>query len=235
MARPRNYSSAMDWGPLRRIRSAHANHKRIAIGALTIGVLTLLAKIFVAGREMAIAWRYGVSGTVDAYQLALTIVTWVPMLFTGIMAVVLVPRLVSLDRRRDDRHVFLREVNGTVFVVGAAVAIVTFLAAPLAARLMASHLDPKTIQLTTSMVRSLSPVALFMVISGYFMARLQAKERFGYTATKTVQPSQLLFSCWGHSCCTTRRRSFSERSWDILHRCCCLPASWLQAIRPSDK
>ena len=63
-----------------RISGVHDNHKRIASGALLIGALTLGAKLFVAAREMAIAWRYGVSGTVDAYQLAITITTWLPML-----------------------------------------------------------------------------------------------------------------------------------------------------------
>jgi putative peptidoglycan lipid II flippase len=171
---------------LQRISGAHANHRRIATGALTIGVLTILAKIFVAGREVAIAWRYGISGTVDAYQLAFTIVTWVPMLLTGIMAVVLVPRLVSLDRRKYDRQPFLREFNATILVLGAAVAAITFLAAPFAAHLMASRLHPETVTLTIRMVRWLSPVALFMIVSGYFTARLQAKERFGYTATEAV-------------------------------------------------
>jgi len=171
---------------LRRFRNAHVNHKRIAAGAITIALLTMLAKVFVAAREVAIAWRYGVSRTVDAYQLALTIVTWVPVMLTALMAVVLVPRLVVLGRRKQAREQFISEFNGTVLMVGIAIGALTFVGAPFVARVMASGVDPTTVRLTTTMVKSLSAVPLFMVVAGYFTARLQAKERFSYTVTEAV-------------------------------------------------
>src|SRR5690348_17183770 len=87
----------------RRLGQVHANHKRIATGALTIAILTLIAKALVAVREMSIAWRYGVSSTVDAYQLSLTIVTWMPMLVSSVIGAVLVPRLVRLRSHADVR------------------------------------------------------------------------------------------------------------------------------------
>jgi murein biosynthesis integral membrane protein MurJ len=170
----------------RRFQSLHANHRRIASGALTIAALTLLAKAFVAGREVAIAYRYGVSATVDAYQLSLTIVTWVPMLLSSVLTVVLVPRLISLDGRKDKRAAFISEFNGSVFLLGGGVALITFLAAPIAARLMAARLGPATLQMTTSLVERMAPVALFMIVAGYLTTRLQAKERFGYTVTEAV-------------------------------------------------
>jgi len=170
----------------RRVNSVHGNHKRIAAGALTIGVLTLLAKAFVAAREMAIAWRYGVSSTVDAYQLSVTIVTWVPMLIAGVLGVVLVPRVVRLDRRKADRDAFLAEFNGTAVVLGAGVALLTYVAAPEASRLMAAQLDAETVRLTILIVQRLSPIALFMILAGYLTARLQARERFGYTLTEAI-------------------------------------------------
>jgi murein biosynthesis integral membrane protein MurJ len=170
----------------RRVRRVHANHKKIAAGAVTIAVLTVIAKALVAVREMAIAWRYGVSGIVDAYQLSLTIVTWVPVMLTAIMSVVLVPRLVMLDRRKPARDQFVSEFNGTVLVVGIGMTVLTYLSAPWAAQLMASRLDAQTLHLTTAMVQRLAPVALFMIVAGYFTARLQARERFSYTVTEAV-------------------------------------------------
>jgi murein biosynthesis integral membrane protein MurJ len=170
----------------RRLRGVHANHKRIAAGAVTIAVLTVIAKALVAVREMSIAWRYGVSGIVDAYQLSLTIVTWVPVMLTAIMSVVLVPRLVMLDRRKPAREQFVSEFNGTVLAVGLGITLLTYLSAPWAARLMASGLDAQTLHLTTAMVQRLAPVALFMIVAGYFTARLQARERFSYTVTEAV-------------------------------------------------
>jgi peptidoglycan biosynthesis protein MviN/MurJ (putative lipid II flippase) len=170
----------------RRLRGVHANHKRIAAGAVTIAALTIVAKALVAAREMAIAWRYGVSGIADSYQLALTIVTWLPMLVTSVLGVVLVPRLVSLHRRPEAREMFVSEFNGAVLALAAVIAVLTYFSAPLAARLMASRLDPETLHLTTTMVERLAPVSLFMIVAGYFTARLQARERFSYTVTEAV-------------------------------------------------
>jgi murein biosynthesis integral membrane protein MurJ len=169
-----------------RISAAHDNHRRIASGAVLIGVLTLGAKLFVAAREMAIAWRYGVSATVDAYQLAITITTWIPMLITGVMTVVLVPRLVSLDRSGSDRREFTNELNGTIVGIGIAVSLLIWLAAPTAANLLASRVNPDTQRATAAIASDIAPAAFCIIVCGYFSARLQSRERFSYSASDAV-------------------------------------------------
>ena len=170
----------------RRLSSPHSYHGRIARGALLIGVLTLLAKIFVAGREIAIAWRFGVSGTADAYALALTATTWLPTMIAGVMAVVLVPRLVGVTRSADRRTGFIAELNGTVLALGFAVAVLTWLAAPAASMLLASRNEPRTLELTAWMSAQLAPIALLIVVSAYLSTRLQAREAYGFSVTEAV-------------------------------------------------
>ena len=169
-----------------RLSSAHSHHKRIAKGALVIGALTLVAKVFVAAREMTIAWRFGLSGTVDAYALAITVTTWLPTMLAGVMAVVLVPRLVSVGKNRERRDGFIAELNGSVLVLGISVMAVTWFAAPTAAVLLASRTEPHTLELTSSMSAQMAPIALLMVTSAYFSARLQARERYGFSLTEAV-------------------------------------------------
>jgi murein biosynthesis integral membrane protein MurJ len=169
-----------------RISAVHSNHRRIAAGALLIGILTLVAKLFVAGREMAIAWRYGVSATVDAYQLSVTATTWLPNMLTGVMAVVLVPRLVKLERDAGEGKSFIAELNGSVLILALVVAVVTWAAAPAAAALLASNMDWRTAELTSTMTGRMAPVSFFMIVAGYLFARLQSRERFGYTVTEAV-------------------------------------------------
>jgi len=170
----------------RRLSSPHSYHGRIARGALQIGLLTLLAKIFVAGREIAIAWRFGVSGTADAYALALTATTWLPTMIAGVMAVVLVPRLVGVTRSADRRTGFIAELNGTVLALGFAVAVLTWLAAPAASMLLASRNEPRTLELTAWMSAQLAPIALLIVVSAYLSTRLQAREAYGFSVTEAV-------------------------------------------------
>jgi murein biosynthesis integral membrane protein MurJ len=171
---------------LSRLAAIHPNHKRIAAAAALIGVLTIVAKLFVAAREMAIAWRYGVGTTVDAYQLALTITTWLPMMLTSVMTVVLVPRLVALGSRPAERRSFVAELNGTVLMLGVAVAALTWAAAPAASALLASGSHAAMLELTATMSRQMAPVALFTVLVGYLSARLQSRERFAYSVTEAL-------------------------------------------------
>jgi len=173
--------------PLRaRLSGVHANHKKIAAGAALIGVLIIVAKIFVAGREIAIAWRFGVSGIVDSYQLAVTITMWLPMLLTSVMTVVLVPRLVALRLRPTDRDAFVSELNGSILIVSLVIAALTWIFAPQAATLLGSRAALRTFPLTTSLARDIAPVALFLFLSGYLSARLQARERFAYSISEAI-------------------------------------------------
>jgi peptidoglycan biosynthesis protein MviN/MurJ (putative lipid II flippase) len=169
-----------------RLSSIHSNHKRIAAGALFIASLALIAKVFAAAREMAIAWRYGVSGTVDAYQLALTVGTWVPMMLTSVISAVLVPRLIALERNTGDRLEFVAEFNGSVLIVGILVTGLTLLTAPTTAALLVSRNQLGALHVTSVMIAQMAPLALFVIFSGYFSARLQARERYSYSLTEAV-------------------------------------------------
>jgi peptidoglycan biosynthesis protein MviN/MurJ (putative lipid II flippase) len=151
---------------LSRLAAVHPNHKRIAAGAALIGVLTVIAKLFVAAREMAIAWRYGVGATVDAYQLALTITMWLPMMLISVMTVVLVPRLVALGGRPVEHRSFVAELNGTVLMLGIAVTALTWAAAPAASALLASGSNAATLELTVTMSREMAPVAVLLIVVG---------------------------------------------------------------------
>lgn len=164
-----------------RLRGVHANHKRIASGAILIGVLVFGAKLFVAAREMAIAWRYGVSAVVDAYQLALTITTWVPLMLMATATVVLVPRMVALHRDPPRYRSFVAQANGSALLLSIAILLLTLVAAPLSVDLLAGALEAETQALVRRMALFLAPVAALSIIAGYLTTRLQARERYGYS------------------------------------------------------
>jgi peptidoglycan biosynthesis protein MviN/MurJ (putative lipid II flippase) len=164
-----------------RLRGVHDNHKRIASGAILIGLLVLGAKLFVAAREVAIAWRYGVSGVVDAYQLGLTIATWVPLMLTSTATVVLVPRLVALHRDPQAYRGFVAQLNGTMLLVALGILLLTVLGTPFAVNLLAGELGAPTQALVRRMAIFLAPVAALSIVAGYLTTRLQARERYGYS------------------------------------------------------
>ena len=69
---------------IRRHWNDPASHdRRIATGFLWVAFFLLVSKLAGAAKEMAVAWRYGVSETVDAYVFVFNLVTWPVTLWFG--------------------------------------------------------------------------------------------------------------------------------------------------------
>jgi murein biosynthesis integral membrane protein MurJ len=169
---------------LGRFGRIHSNHRRIAAGAFVIGALTITSKFFGALREMVLAWRYGISGVLDSYQLATTATTLLPTVVAGILGAVLVPRLVAV--RGPDRVRFIEELNGTMLLLAVAFGLLTWVGAPYTSSLLASHARPDTLRLTAEMSARMAPMASFVILSGFVTARLQSRERFAYSISEAI-------------------------------------------------
>ena len=169
-----------------RLSAVHGNHKRVAQGAALIALLTVVAKIASAAREMAIASRYGVSGTLDAYQMALTVTTMVPAILGAIATAVLVPTLIAARARSSERLHFINELNGAVVLISIVIALLTWAAAPYASALLAGTTYSARLQLTVRMSSALAPVAAFTIGIAYLSARLQSRERYAYSVSEAV-------------------------------------------------
>ncbi|MCT8992271.1 hypothetical protein NYR54_18665 [Chelativorans sp. SCAU2101] len=171
------------------IARLHANHKLIASGMVTVGALVLAAKVIGAAKEVAVAWRYGVSGVVDAYLLALAITTWLPVILSSVSLVVFVPRLAGLEGQ--EREKYISQLNGLYLALAVFSTILTYFAGPPIAGWIAGGLDAKTIALARSAVMWLSPTAGFIMVTGYLALRLQSRRKFAYTFFEAT-PSALI-------------------------------------------
>jgi putative peptidoglycan lipid II flippase len=96
-----------------------AHHRRIAIGFAWISLFVVLGKLAGAAKEMAIAWRYGVSETVDAYVLLFTLANWPVGVWFSILTAVLVPVVVAERAQSPERLArFRRELLGLALASG---------------------------------------------------------------------------------------------------------------------
>src|SRR6266702_8062114 len=82
-----------------RLLQLHPDHMRAVRGISRIAIFVLAGRCAGAAKEMVIAYRYGISNVVDAYQITLTLVTWLPAAFSSVFAFVLVPVLVDLRKQ----------------------------------------------------------------------------------------------------------------------------------------
>jgi peptidoglycan biosynthesis protein MviN/MurJ (putative lipid II flippase) len=168
--------------------NVHDNHRRIAKGALWMGLFVLVAKLCVAAKEMAIAWSYGVGATVDAYQLAYTLTTWLPMMLGAVGTAVLVPPLVALAGQPGTRPSFIGELNAWTMLLGAAATVLTIVVGPSIANVMTGAFNNSTQRLVDDMVWQLSPLAYLMIVGNYLAIRLQALGRYVYSLWEAVPP-----------------------------------------------
>src|SRR5690606_23610102 len=109
-----------------------SDHRRIFSGAMRVAIFLLLGKAVGAFKEMAVAYRYGVSAVVDAYQFTMTLANWLPVTVVGTLSVVLIPVLVRLRRLEPEQRArFLGELQAWTLTIGVVLAVLTYFAWPL--------------------------------------------------------------------------------------------------------
>lgn len=176
-----------------RFSALHSDHKRIARGAIWVALFVLLGKLAGAAKEMAVAYRYGISNVVDAYQLAFTVVTWLPGTLLSVMAMVVIPVLVRL-RKQDaaDRTLFLEEMHGTVLMLGGVFMLLSIFLGPQVLAYLAVNLSDETQQMARNLIFGMAPVALLTLTIGVYAARLQAQEKQVNTLLESVPAAAIL-------------------------------------------
>src|SRR5690554_3724611 len=98
----------------------HSDHQRIARAAFRVALFLLLGKAAGAFKEMAVAYRYGISDVVDAYQFTMVMANWIPVTIVGVFSVVLIPVLVhAKDHHQKQRQRFIGELLGLMLLLGA--------------------------------------------------------------------------------------------------------------------
>lgn len=104
---------------LNRWHRMHRDHRQIARGLVIVAAFVLIAKLAGAAKEMAVAWRYGISPVVDGYLFAFSMLQMPISILTTVMTVVLIPLLAKAGAEDPaGRKRFRSELLGAVLVVG---------------------------------------------------------------------------------------------------------------------
>ncbi|MDR5770014.1 murein biosynthesis integral membrane protein MurJ [Caballeronia sp. LZ028] len=176
----------------RRLNGVHQDHKRIARSAVVLLAFVLAGKCIGASKEMAIAYRYGISGVVDAYQLALTLVTWLPTMITNQLSVLLVPALVALRKDKSEQDGFLGELEGMGLAIGIGSCLLLFASWPYMAELVAKNLAESTRETVRHMILGMMPAGVLTFTICISASRLQSLGRHINTLLECVPAIGLL-------------------------------------------
>lgn len=89
------------------------NNIKIIRGFLLIGAFVFIGKIAGAAKEMAVAWRYGVSEVVDSYVYVFNLMTWPVAIWFGVLSSVFVPVVYKYRKiNESDLILFRKEFFG---------------------------------------------------------------------------------------------------------------------------
>ncbi|NYT58992.1 hypothetical protein H0A65_08665 [Alcaligenaceae bacterium] len=170
-----------------RLAGLHSDHKRIAQGAMRVAFFLLLGKAAGAFKEMAVAYRYGVSDAVDAYQFTMVMANWLPVTIVGALSVVLIPVLVRSRREdRAARSLFLGELQAWLIAGGTVLAVGTYVAWPWVLEWAGMGLPEQARRMSGELMFAFAPAALLTLMTGLSAARLRAHERHINTLLDSV-------------------------------------------------
>lgn len=113
------------------LKKLDSNHQEIALGMFTIGFFVLIGKFAGAAKEMAVAWRYGVSETVDVYLFVFNLVQWPIGIWAGVIGAVLIPFAIKLRHENlSELPRFRAELLGATLLLGVFLGVLAWLFFP---------------------------------------------------------------------------------------------------------
>jgi peptidoglycan biosynthesis protein MviN/MurJ (putative lipid II flippase) len=179
----------------RHLTDPESQHRHIATGFLWVSLFALIGKLAGAAKEMAIAWRYGVSETVDAYVFVFNLISWPVAVWFSVLTVVLVP-LVADIRHNDPNELprFRGELLGLALIVGIATGLLGMLGIHLLLTATWTGLSPSALSEALRMAGGLALLAPMGVVISLFSAWMLACGRHRNTLLEAIPALVILIA-----------------------------------------
>lgn len=140
-----------------RIRAMDPNHHAIAGGRAWVALFVLLGSIARAAKEIAVAYRDGVSGEVDAYLFVFNLVTSPIAVWFRVLTAVLVPLAARMRQgAAAELPRFRSKGLGLALLLGPVLGFMGWLGSPLLLRVSWIGLPSDTVSLTVNMTPALT-------------------------------------------------------------------------------
>jgi putative peptidoglycan lipid II flippase len=175
------------------IRNANPDHHAIAKGMAWVALFVFIGKLAGAAKEMAIAYRYGISEEVDAYLFIYNLVSWPVGIWFSTLTAVLVPLAVRIRYNTSvDLSRFRSELLGLTLLLGMGLMLFAWLGLPLMLRTSWTGLTPTTVVIATNMLPVLVLLAPLGVLISLMSAWMLSAGRHANTLMESVPSIVLL-------------------------------------------
>lgn len=175
------------------LQNPDSPHRRIVVGFLWVSLFVFVGKLAGAAKEMTVAWRYGVSPTVDAYVFVFNLVSWPVAVWFGIISAVLVPLAARIRHDFPERMPrFRAELLGVTLLLGGVLGLATWVGLPLLLRSGWLGLSAAALGPALSMAGGLSWLVPLGILVGLFSSWLLASGHHRNTLFEAIPALVLL-------------------------------------------
>jgi peptidoglycan biosynthesis protein MviN/MurJ (putative lipid II flippase) len=138
--------------------------KAIIRAILTVGLFAVAGRLVGAAKEIAVAWRFGISAEVDAYLFIFNLVNLPISIWLSVLSVVLVPMAARLASQSPaDVRRFRAEMLGVTLVAGLLLSVLAWLLLPGLVASSRLGLPAHTAELAAQMV----PALAWLIVIGF--------------------------------------------------------------------
>jgi putative peptidoglycan lipid II flippase len=158
---------------------------------LSIALLTISVKIVAALKEIAVAYRYGVSNELDAYLIAFMYGSFMVNILAGSFSAALVPVYIrtKAEQGKVSARNLLSSLTGWSGIVFIGSALFLLVMAKWLIPIVATGFDLQTMSLTLKMIPILITLIIFFGISSIWSPVINSHNSFMFPALTPVLPS----------------------------------------------
>ena len=161
-----------------------STNRKIFRAALTIGMVSTVAKVCVASKDLIVAHVFGRSDALDAFLIAFLLPAFVLNLVMGSLGSALIPVLVEARQKRgvEAEQKLLYSMMFLSMAVLILIAAVLGLFAPFYLRILGSSFSAAKLMLTREILYSLLPFIVFSGLATFVSGVLSAYKKFALPA-----------------------------------------------------
>ena len=155
--------------------SINEDHRRILRGLLVVTFFVAVGKLTGAAKEVAVAYRFGMSEIVDVYVLAFTYAIWIPAIAGTVIYTIYVPLIHKLDKKNADS--FAREFAAFSLILAGLATLLLLYLLPVVLDKLSPEYSENSKAVLRNFAFGFAPLAGVGILTAQISTMLLAEER----------------------------------------------------------
>lgn len=173
-----------------------------------VSFLSVFVYVIYGLQEIILAWKFGVSESVDVFVVVFTLISFLVSVFSESFCTALIPTYIQVKNLNNEQ--LLKKLSSTILLLGLSIflliSLLALITSPLYFPLLTKGFNHDQLILTKTIFYILLPLVIFKGIRVLLTSFLQAQEKFTVSSILPgITPLIVLLLLY-----------FSKKSWDIV-------------------